>query len=152
MIEIKQCEKSCGAIVYTASESCIAYLLVQEKSGFWVFPKGHMEPGETEQETAMREIKEETGLTVRVIDGFRAMDEHTLAREGHPERMKQTVFFLATYEKQDYHPQEAEISQIALMDLDTALATLQLDSFKRILTEADAFLKRYLPAGQSANR
>lgn len=40
----------------------LKYLLVREKNGFWGFPKGHMERGETEQETAGREIKEETAL------------------------------------------------------------------------------------------
>ncbi len=133
-------EKSCGAVVYCQEDNDIKYLLVCEYGGFWVFPKGHMEEGENEHETALREIKEETGLDVIFVDGFRVKDEHNLAREGRPNTIKQTIYFLAKYEKQEFVPQESEISQIALMDFDTAMATLQFDSFKHILTQAHRFL------------
>ena len=36
-------EKSCGAVVYTRIDDKIIYLLIREKNGFWVFPKGQME-------------------------------------------------------------------------------------------------------------
>lgn len=42
-------------------------LLLRYRSGAWAFPKGHIEPGETPQETAVREVQEETGVTARVI-------------------------------------------------------------------------------------
>lgn len=135
-------EKSCGAVVYTRIDDKIKYMLIREKNGFWVFPKGHMEFEETEHETARREIKEETSIDVRFIDGFRYMDEHSLAREGHPEIMKQTIFFLAEYERQDYYPQESEIAEIELVEYELAMEKIQLDNFKRILVEADLFLKQ----------
>ncbi len=135
-------EKSCGAVVYCKKGSDIKYLLVCEHGGFWVFPKGHMEAGESEHETAMREVKEETGLDVTFVDGFRARDEHSLAREGRPNAIKQTVYFLAKYEDQEFVPQESEISEIALMDFESAMAALQFDSFKHILTKAHGFLEQ----------
>ena len=55
-------EKSCGAIVYTIENGEIKYLIVEEASGSHSFPKGHMENEETEEETALREIREETNL------------------------------------------------------------------------------------------
>lgn len=136
------CEVSCGAVVFTMTEDGLRYLLVQEKEGFWVFPKGHMEEGETEKDTADREIREETGLSVRFIEGFRAVDEHNLAREGHPERVKRTVYFLAAYENQAFRPQEKEISRIALMDYAEAMAAFRFDSFKEILAKANTFLQQ----------
>ena len=67
-------EKSCGAVVYCQEENDIKYLLVCERSGFWVFPKGHMEEGESEHETALREVKEETGLDVMFVDDFQVKE------------------------------------------------------------------------------
>ena len=140
MSEELQYEKSCGAVVYCQTDNEIKYLLACECSGYWVFPKGHMEAGESEQDTALREVKEETGLEVTFVEGFRATDEHSLAREGRPNTIKQTVYFLAKFEKQMFVPQETEILRIELMDYEKALATLQFDSFKRILTQAHQFL------------
>jgi 8-oxo-dGTP pyrophosphatase MutT (NUDIX family) len=140
MAEELSYEKSCGAVVYRRNENDIKYLLVCEHSGFWVFPKGHMEAGETEQETASREVKEETGLDITFVSGFRAKDEHNLAREGRPHTIKQTVYFLAEAKNQKFVPQEAEISEIALLDFEAAMAALQFDSFKRILVQAHTFL------------
>ncbi len=135
-------EKSCGAVVYCQKGNNIKYLLVCEQGGYWVFPKGHMEEGETEHETALREIKEETGLDVTFVDGFQVKDEHNLAREGRPNTIKQNVYFLAKYENQEFVPQESEISKIMLLDYESAMATLQLDGFKSVLTQAHRFLEQ----------
>lgn len=140
MSEELRYEKSCGAVVYCRKDNGIQYLLACERSGYWVFPKGHMEGGESEHDTALREVKEETGLDVTFVEGFRMLDEHNLAREGRPNTIKQTVYFLARYEGQEFIPQETEISKIALMDYETAMETLQFDSFKQILTQAHRFL------------
>ena len=140
MAEELSYEKSCGAVVFCRQEQGVKYLLVCEHSGFRVFPKGHMEAGESEQETALREIKEETGLDVTFVTGFRAEDEHNLAREGRPHTIKQTVYFLAEYRNQNFVPQESEISKIELLDFESAMAALQFDSFKHILAQAHSFL------------
>ncbi|MBR4069269.1 MAG: NUDIX domain-containing protein [Clostridia bacterium] len=133
-------EKSCGAVVYCQENNDIQYLLVCEHSGFWVFPKGHMESGESEQETALREVKEETGLDITFVSGFRVKDEHNLAREGRPDIIKQTIYFLAEYQNQRFVPQKSEIAKIVLLDFESAMATLQFDSFKHILAQAHSFL------------
>ena len=134
-------EKSCGAVVYCQEDEEIKYVLVCEHGGYWVFPKGHVEAGETEKETALREIKEETGLTVTFVEGFRVIDEHNLAREGRPNTIKQTVYFLAKCDELNFVVQESEISKIELLDFESAMATLQFDSFKNILSKANDFLR-----------
>lgn len=65
-------EKSCGAIVYRKHHGNTEILLIKHiNSGHWSFPKGHVEQGETEVETALREIKEETSLDVLIDPTFR---------------------------------------------------------------------------------
>lgn len=59
-------EKSCGAVVYKEDNGELKFLLVYQNNGHYSFPKGHMEEGETELETTIREIKEETNLDVDV--------------------------------------------------------------------------------------
>ena len=54
-------EKACGAVIKNEEGKI---LLIFQQNGFWGFPKGHVEEGETEPETAVREVFEETGLWV----------------------------------------------------------------------------------------
>ena len=65
-------EKSCGAIVYRKYHGNTEILLIKHiNSGHWSFPKGHVEGDETEEETAKREIMEETGIDVNLDTTFR---------------------------------------------------------------------------------
>ena len=57
-------EKSCGAVVYKIENDDIRILIEKMKLGHYSIPKGHVENNETEIETALREIKEETNLDV----------------------------------------------------------------------------------------
>ena len=134
-------EKSCGAIVYTYENSTIKYVIIRSKEGIYGFPKGHIEGTESELETALREISEETGLTVRLIDGFRTEDTHSFMRNGEA-RLKHIVYFLAEYSDQVPTAQEAELSSVHLMDYETAISVFQFESSKRLLTEAHNFLMR----------
>ena len=56
-------EKSCGAIVCLTKDSELLYLLLHYTSGHWDFVKGNVEVNETEKETVVRELREETGIT-----------------------------------------------------------------------------------------
>ena len=69
-------EKSCGAIVYRKYHGNTEILLIKHiNSGHWSFPKGHVEEGETEEETAKREIMEETGIDVNLDTTFREIQK-----------------------------------------------------------------------------
>lgn len=83
--------KSCGVLPYRVLDGQKEYLIVFEQfSGCWSLPKGHMEAGETEVETAQRELLEETGLTARLDLGRTATVEYPIS----PIARKQVVFFL----------------------------------------------------------
>ena len=134
-------EKSCGAVVFTREGDTVKYVIIRSPEGFYGYPKGHMEAGETEEQTALREIKEETGLDVTLLEGFRTEDAHALVREGRPDVTKQIVYFLAEYTGQELRAQEGEVTEIRLMTYDEAMAAFQFESSRRILQEADAYIK-----------
>ena len=64
-------EKSCGAVIFREDMTERYYLILTSTQGHTTLCKGHVEGKETEHETAVREILEETGLTVGFVDGFR---------------------------------------------------------------------------------
>lgn len=130
-------QKSCGAVVFTRIDGRIKYALVQQREGFHGFPKGHMEPGESEQETALREIYEELSLRPVLIDGFVTTDEHPIPGK---DVMKQIVYFLAGYSDQNIVFQEEELLGAPLVTYEEAMDLLEYESSKRILREANHFL------------
>ena len=74
-------EKSCGAVVATKIDNKIKYLIIKSIEGIYGFPKGHMELDEVEEETALREILEETGIKVKLINGFRYKLNYEIAEQ-----------------------------------------------------------------------
>ena len=83
--------KSCGVLPYRMVNGERKFLLVFENySQCWSLPKGHMEAGETEIETALRELYEETGLTAQLDTGRSASIEYPVSDFSR----KQVVFYL----------------------------------------------------------
>lgn len=65
-------EKSVGAVVFRRQDEEVLYLLLRYRSWQWDFPKGHMEKGESEEQTLRREILEETGISkISIFSNFR---------------------------------------------------------------------------------
>ena len=90
------CLRSSGAIVFRNNTplngpSRLEVLLVRYGQHHWGFPKGQMEAGETEEQTAIREVLEETGIEVVIRTGFRKMTQY-VSRRG---TLRQNVFFMA---------------------------------------------------------
>lgn len=82
--------KSCGILPYRDGKNGREYLIVYEHySQCWSLPKGHMEAGETEVQTAQRELFEETGLTAVIDESVSAAIEYPIS----PISRKQVVFF-----------------------------------------------------------
>ena len=134
-----QLEKSCGGVVFTRENGEVRYVIIRHRAGHCGFPKGHMEQGETEAQTALREIREEVGLQCTLMEGFRQQDQYPLPKK--PGTMKQVVYFLAEYADQAICIQPEEISAVYLLPFEEALQMLPFLEAKRILTEADRFLR-----------
>ena len=91
-------EVSAGAILfYNDKQKGRQYLLLQGGKGrAWLFPKGKMDKGETEETAALREILEETGVKdITFIEGFKAVSRYTFRLKGSPLITKKVTFFLA---------------------------------------------------------
>ena len=72
-------EKSCGAVVFYDAPGGRLYLIEEMRGGHFAMPKGHVEAGETEAETAEREIREETGLSVSVETSVQAEELRSIS-------------------------------------------------------------------------
>lgn len=131
-------EKSCGAAIFAVREGETLWLVEHMRGGHTSLCKGHMESGETEHDTACREIREETALSVRFLDGFR----RTIRYSPYPDCVKQVVFFLARAESMDTVAQQQEVVSIEWLPFQAADAALTYEDDRRVLTAANEFLLR----------
>ena len=131
-------EKSCGAIVFTRKNGKTLYVVVQEMSGAYSFPKGHVEHGETEIQTASREIYEETGLRPVFLDGFRETDTYDLREK--PGTRKRVVYYLAEYHDGSLVSRPGEIKKVQLLSYEEAEKRFPHAGTRRVLAAADRFL------------
>ncbi|MCL2580143.1 MAG: NUDIX domain-containing protein [Oscillospiraceae bacterium] len=130
-------EKSCGALVYRKQGEDIQVLVLRHKmGGHWSFPKGHVEEGETEVQTALREVQEETGLSISLHDGFREMVSYC----PRPGVSKDVVYFLGFAEDSRTVRQEEEISEIRWVNMGGIGNYLTYDNDRRLVRG----VKRYL--------
>lgn len=131
-------EKSCGAIIYKYVDNELFILLLKHNLGHWAFAKGHVEDGETEQETAIREIKKETNLDVTINSDFR----YVITYSPYEGAIKDVVYFLATVNSDNIKAQQSEISEIKWFKYEDAISMITYDSDKKVLMEAIKYLNK----------
>ena len=130
-------ERSCGAVVFRQIGEEKRFLLIKNKrSTHWGFPKGHVEEGETNEETAIREVLEETGIHMQILPDFRCKSEYSI--QG---RISKTVFiYLATTMDTQTIIQPSEIEDYIWLGYDACLKTLNYENDKNILQNAKAYM------------
>ena len=130
--------KSAGMIVCRRTQGALQVLLLfQRKSQTWSFPKGHMEAFETEEQTAVREVKEETGLALAPIPGFRAEISYPL----NDWSSKTVVLFLAESDGA-VTIRENEIAQYRWVGKAEACSLLQQEGYPQILDDAERWARQ----------
>ena len=132
--------KSSGAIVYKIENNEIKYLLIMLIRGNWGFPKGHFEGEETEKETAVREIFEETGLNVKFHDNFRESIQYFPA----PFIFKTVIYFLAEAITDNVKIQTDEVAEYKWVSYDEAAKLITYRLQKKILKKANDMLANEL--------
>ncbi len=130
-------EKSCGAIVYRNIGGTIRYLLIKNRrSSNWSFPKGHIEDGETLEETAIREVKEEAGINIDILSGFMSKSQYTVQN-----KIQKTVhIFVASTKDEQTRIQFEEIEDYIWLPFESAQKHLKFDNDIVILKDARDFL------------
>ena len=129
-------EKSCGAVIWSGTPGEHQYLLVRHNGGHWSFPKGHMETGESEAETARREILEETGLQTRIDAGFRQV----VTYYPKPGIIKDVIFFIARPTGGSEHAQESEIADLGWFSFADARPLVTFATDEEVLLAAEEYL------------
>lgn len=130
-------EKSCGAVVFYREDGQNLYLLLKHKNGdHWGFPKGHVEPGETETETTLREVYEEAGLRIRLQDGF----SHKVEYSPKESVWKEVIYFIGETLERKVVCQVEEIKEFCWANYDTAMGLLSFENNKQLLRRAHQFL------------
>lgn len=138
----KKLEKdfSYGGIVYRIKNNKIEFLIVKIKEGNWGFPKGHMEKGENETKAAIREVKEETGLDVKLIDVEKFVEKISYISTSNI--LKSVILYLAKteYLLDELNIDKEEIDDYKWCEYKEALKYITYTSQRNALHKARLYL------------
>ncbi len=129
-------EKSCGAVVFTEEGGERKYLIIRMNLGHCGLPKGHTEKYEDEIATAIREVREETGVEITLVEGFRKAVEYSLSAR----TKKESVYFLGRFDGDEIKIQPSEVSSYRLCGYETARRLITYENDRMILDAAEAML------------
>ncbi len=134
-------EITSSAVVYRKNNGEIEYLLLesQNKGHFWGFPKGHVEGNETLEETAKREIKEETQLVLPIDTSFHVYTEYDLPNGN---RKQMTLYTADLTQSEDIHLQAEEIKNCGWFNYADARERLTYDNLKQLLDQVNDHLTK----------
>jgi 8-oxo-dGTP pyrophosphatase MutT (NUDIX family) len=136
-------ELSYGVIPIYRSDNNLKFLLIQGKdTNDWSFPKGHLEPNEKPAQTALRELREETGINkVELIPDLSFRDEYEYKEKGQS-FSKAVILFVGFVDDLNISIQPEEIESYQWVNYDQAISILSFDSQKNILKKVLEFLSK----------
>lgn len=130
-------ERSCGAVVYRFINGELRFLLIKNRrSAHWGFPKGHVERGETNEQTAMREVLEETGIHIKILPKFAIKSDYII--QGRIE--KTVTIYLAKTDDVQTVIQKEEIEDYIWLGYEKATNMLRFVNDRNILKNARDYL------------
>ncbi len=120
--------EAAGGIVYNERQE----ILLIFRRGIWDLPKGHLDPGETPEQAALREVQEETGLQELVLHDFASMTYHTFRDRQNQRILKSTHWFRMYTRQTELHLQAEEDIEQASWAAPETFAQLQSNMFESI--------------------
>ena len=140
-------EKSCGFVLFNEQKVLLLQYATGQKEGdsdlqgHWDFPKGHVDKGETEIETATRELEEETGIkNIILLDNFRKTINYKIQKRDR-KISKEVVFFIATRAETEINLSHEHVDY-GWFDFTSALKQLTYDNARSVLSEAIFFYEK----------
>jgi len=141
-------EKSCGAVVFRRNGST-KYLLLHYEGGHWDFVKGHVEEGESEKETVLRESEEETGISdLTFVEGYREPISYFYRRAGKTVK-KDVIFYLVETKTEEVRLSREHVG-FDWLRYERAMERLTYKNARDTLQKAHVFLNH--PQGQAVLR
>ena len=131
-------EKSFGIIPVYKNQ----VLLVRHGKGHWALPKGHGEKDETPEQTARRELAEETGIKDVELDNSKTFEEHYFFKQNGESISKSVTYFVGKVSSKSVKIQPAEISDYAWLSFDEAIKKATFKETQKILEQAQNFLQQ----------
>ena len=132
-------QKSAGIVLFRNDSDKNEFLLLNYPQGHWDFIKGKVEGGETPHETALRETKEETGISdIEFIDGFEESVEYDF-RFKNEDIHKKVIFFLAKTNEKNIKLSH-EHNDYLWLEYNDALKKTTFENAKNVLIKANEFL------------
>ncbi len=132
-------QKSAGIVLFRNDSDKNEFLLLNYPQGHWDFVKGKIEQNETSHETALRETKEETGITnIEFVDGFEESVEYDF-RFKKEDIHKKVIFFLAKTNEKNIKLSH-EHNDYLWLEYNDALKKTTFENAKNVLTKANEFL------------
>ena len=136
-------ETSAGIVLFRKEESKILFLLLHYPSGHWDFVKGKMEQEESTHQTAVRETKEETGITdIVFVENFEEWIQYNFKYQGELVQ-KKVVFFLAETKTKEVKISH-EHSGYTWLDYNSSMEKTTFDNAQTVLTKAEKWLSNTL--------
>ena len=136
-------EKSCGVVLFNSDKFLLLKHINEDSrvDGHWDFPKGHVELGEEEIDTALRELKEETKIEdVDIIPSFKQFINYNISKDTLSVS-KKVIFFLAETKVWDVFL-SSEHQNFVWLNFEEAIERLTYDNAKNILKEAHIFISK----------
>jgi len=132
-------QKSAGIVLFRNNSDKNEFLLLNYPQGHWDFVKGKIEQNETLHKTALRETKEETGITnIEFVDGFEESVEYDF-RFKKEDIHKKVIFFLAKTNEKNIKLSH-EHNDYLWLEYNDALKKTTFENAKNVLTKANEFL------------